>query len=199
MPAGIVPTTSSHPSRASVSPGRISRSRSDRPMPVRIRFQSFQKNTNSTIAVARCVATRNDRKYLSFWWMFQPTRCGNTTAWPRLEIGNGSAMPCIRPRMTAWKYEIGSCIERESLRGFRAHASARTRGEPGERKAAEPDDEGCDPVLEVVRRRPGLVAREERRQRLRRLDPVDDRHHEQQKADDHGERNQGTSVRHHRQ
>src|SRR5947209_5717712 len=199
-PAGIVPTTSSQPSRASVSSARTSRSRSDRPRPRKIRFQSCQKNTNSTIAVARWVATRNDRKYLSFWWMFHPTRCGKTTAWPRLEIGNGSATPCIRPSMTAWKYEIGSwCMKRESLRGFGAHVSARARGEPREREAAEPHDERCDAVLEVVRRRPRLVAGEERRQRLGGLDPVDDCHRDQQDADDHCERDQGTSVRHRRE
>ena len=42
-PTGIVPTTSSHPRRASVSSARTSRSRSDRTMPLAIRFQSAQE------------------------------------------------------------------------------------------------------------------------------------------------------------
>ena len=55
-PAGIVPTTSSQPSFASVSSGAMPRSRSERPSPLRIRAQSRQKKRRSTIAVARCVA-----------------------------------------------------------------------------------------------------------------------------------------------
>ena len=43
MPAGIVPTTNSQPRRASVSSGLISRSRSERPSPRAIRFQSSRK------------------------------------------------------------------------------------------------------------------------------------------------------------
>ena len=73
--------------------GAISRSRSERPSPLKMRTQSFQKNPSSTSAVARWTATRNVMKYLSFWWMFQPNRRGNTTAWPRLEIGNSSENP----------------------------------------------------------------------------------------------------------
>ena len=107
MPAGIVPTMRSHPSRASASSGAISRSRSERPSPRKIRTQSRQKKMKRTIAVARCVATRNVRKNLSFWWMFHPASRGRITPWPRLEIGNGSATPWRSPRTTAWKYEMG--------------------------------------------------------------------------------------------
>ena len=101
IPAGIVPTTRSQPSFASVSSGPIPRSRSERPRPFTIRTQSCQKNPSSTSAVARCVATRKVRKYLSFWWMFQPSSRGRITAWPRLEIGKSSVTPWINPRMIA--------------------------------------------------------------------------------------------------
>ena len=101
MPTGIVPATSSHPRRASTSSGRISRSFSERQIPATILIQSLMKKSSSTIAVARCVATRKVRKNLSFWWRFHPARRGSITAWPRLEIGNGSAIPCVRPRTTA--------------------------------------------------------------------------------------------------
>ena len=62
MPAGIVPTTSSQPRRASASWGAISRSRSERSRPAMIRRQSSKKIPMSTIAVARWVATRKVRK-----------------------------------------------------------------------------------------------------------------------------------------
>ena len=71
-----------------------------------MRTQSRQKNTNSTIAVARCVAIRNVRKYLSFWWMFQPSSFGRITLCPRLETGKSSETPCRSPRMIACGYEI---------------------------------------------------------------------------------------------
>ena len=100
--AGIVPTTSSQPSFASVSSGAIWRSRKDRPSPARIRIQSRQKKKNSTIAVARCVAIRNVRKYLSFWWMSQPRRLGRMTLCPRLEIGKSSETPWSSPSTIAW-------------------------------------------------------------------------------------------------
>jgi hypothetical protein len=58
---------------------------------------------NSTIAVARCVATRKVRKYESFWWMFQPSSDGRMTLWPRLETGNSSDTPWRKPRTAAWK------------------------------------------------------------------------------------------------
>jgi hypothetical protein len=48
------------------------------------------------------VATRNVRKYGSFWWMSQPKSFGRITLWPRLEIGKSSATPCRSPRMIAW-------------------------------------------------------------------------------------------------
>ena len=62
IPAGIVPATSSHPSFASVSSSAMPRSRRLRPMPAKIRIQSFQKKRNRTIAVARWVATRKVMK-----------------------------------------------------------------------------------------------------------------------------------------
>src|ERR1700760_2109578 len=40
--------------------------------------------------------------------MFQPSSFGSSTAWPRLEIGNGSEIPCRAPRMIACRKEIGS-------------------------------------------------------------------------------------------
>ena len=55
----MVATTSSQPRRPSGFAVVISRSCSERHMPVTMRTQSRQKNPSSTIAVARCVATRN--------------------------------------------------------------------------------------------------------------------------------------------
>jgi hypothetical protein len=103
IPAGIVPTTSSQPSFASASSGAMPRSRSERPRPLTIRTQSRQKKMSSTIAVARWSATRNARKYLSFWWMFQPRSRGRITACPRLDTGKSSDTPCSRPSTIAWK------------------------------------------------------------------------------------------------
>ena len=102
MPAGIVPATITQPSRASVSSG-VERPRTERPSPRKILIQSLKKKKKRTIAVAQWVATRKERKNSSFWWMFQPNSEGAITAWPRLEIGNGSAIPCRAPRMIAWK------------------------------------------------------------------------------------------------
>ena len=62
MPAGIVPTTISHPSFPSGLAAEISRCSSERHMPVRMRTQSFQKNQSRMIAVARWVATRKAMK-----------------------------------------------------------------------------------------------------------------------------------------
>ena len=98
---GSCPTTSSQPSFASASSGSMPRSRSDRPSPLTIRTQSRQKNPSRTSAVARCVATRNVRKYLSFWWMFQPSSRGRITLWPRLETGKSSETPWRSPRTIA--------------------------------------------------------------------------------------------------
>ena len=86
-----------------MSSAPIWRSRSERPSPRKIRFQSSQNMTKRTSAVAQWVATRKARKNESFWWMFQPKIPGAITPWPRLEIGNGSAMPWSRPRTIAWK------------------------------------------------------------------------------------------------
>ena len=66
-----------------------------------------QKKKNRTIAVARWVATRKVRKNLSFWWMSQPRSRGRITPWPRLEIGNGSAMPWSRAENGPWKGRSG--------------------------------------------------------------------------------------------
>ena len=101
IPAGIVPTTSSQPSFASVSV--ISRSRSERPSPLTIRTQSRQKNPSSTSAVARWSATRKVRKYGAFWWMFQPKSFGRMTLCPRLEIGKSSDTPWSSPSIAPWK------------------------------------------------------------------------------------------------
>ena len=93
IPAGIV-ADDEQPAEPGVGVvGAISRSRSERPRPLTIRTQSRQKKPSSTSAVARCTATRNVRKNLSFWWMSQPNTRGSTTAWPRLEIGNSSVTP----------------------------------------------------------------------------------------------------------
>ena len=170
MPAGIVPTTSSQPSFASASSAPIPRSRRLRPSPLTIRTQSRQKKTSRTIAVARWVATRKVMKYWSFWWMSQPSSWGRITLCPRLEIGNSSVTPWSRPRTIAWPYVIsdarrssGAARRRRSLAGL----------EPGEDEQREADEERGDAVLDVVVARAGLVAREEPRQRARRLDPVD--------------------------
>jgi hypothetical protein len=66
-----------------------------------IRTQSCQKNRSSTIAVARWVATRKLMKYLSFWWMFHPSRLGRITECPRLETGNSSDTPWRSPKTIA--------------------------------------------------------------------------------------------------
>ncbi len=79
MPAGIVPTTSSQPSFASESSSAIAAVAQAAAEPRRMRTQSRQKKQSSTIAVARCVATRKLRKYGSFWWMFQPSSFGRIT------------------------------------------------------------------------------------------------------------------------
>jgi hypothetical protein len=65
QPGGNVPTTSSPELRVGVVRA-ISRSRRLRPIPRKIRIQSRLKKMKSTVAVARCVATRKVRKYLSF-------------------------------------------------------------------------------------------------------------------------------------
>ena len=62
--------------------------------------------------------------------------------------------------------------------------------EPGEREAREPDADRGDAVLHVVVRRAGLVAGEERRQRLRGLREVDDADDDQRDAEDDGERDE---------
>src|SRR2546430_5320391 len=178
IPAGIVPTTSSQPSFASVSSGAIWRSRRERPRPLTIRTQSRQKKPSSTIAVARCVATRNVMKNLSFWWMSHPSSFGRMTLWPRLEIGNSSLTPCSRPRTIACPYEMGN----EAVLGGRLRPAWARGAEPGEDEACRAQEERGDPVLHMVMGRPRLVAREEARQRLRRLDPVDDRDRDQDDA-----------------
>ena len=119
IPAGIVPTMITQARRASRSRG-VDRPRTERTKPNQIRFQSSRKKRNRTIAVAQWVATRKERKYSSFWWMFQPNRCGSSTAWPRLEIGNGSEIPCRAPRMIACEIEIGSKARRAYMRELQA-------------------------------------------------------------------------------
>src|SRR5438132_2683785 len=63
------------------------------------------------VAVATCRPTRNARKNDSgrAWTLdrlSQPTTVGRTTAWPRLEIGNSSVMPWVRPITSACRYVI---------------------------------------------------------------------------------------------
>jgi hypothetical protein len=70
----------------------------------------LKKNPSSTNAVAMWVATRKVRKRSSLArWNVQPASRGRITPWPRLETGNGSATPCRRPRIAAWKYEMTLC------------------------------------------------------------------------------------------
>jgi hypothetical protein len=68
-----------------------------------MRAQSDRKTPSRTSAVARCVATRNERKKSSSWWMSQPRSLGRSTPWPSDEIGNGSAIPWSRPRTIPWR------------------------------------------------------------------------------------------------
>ena len=84
--------------------------------------------------------------------------------------------------MIARGYEIS---ERRITRGSRCACGADS--EPGEDEARDAEQERGDPVLHVVVARAGLVAREEARQRPRRLDPVDDGDRDQHDADDHGD------------
>jgi hypothetical protein len=51
-------------------------------------------------------------------------------------------------------------------------------------------------MLDVVVVRPRLVARKPRRQRLRRLRPVDDGEHDQREADEDGEPDEKTASLH---
>ena len=183
IPAGIVPTTSSQPSFASVSSGPIPRSRSERPSPFTIRTQSRQKKPSSTSAVARCVATRKVRKYLSFWWMSQPRSCGRITLWPRLETGKSSETPCSSPEDD--RLGVGDQSSEDHAAGCVRFGPG---AEPGEHEAGDPEEERRDPVLDVVVAGSALVAREEAGQRLRGLDPVDDPDRDQDDRREHGQR-----------
>src|SRR5919199_2132045 len=115
--------------------------------------------------------------------MSQPSSFGAITLWPRLEIGNSSLTPCSRPRTIACPYEIGN----EVVSDRRLRPSGARRTEPGEDEAREAEQERGDPVLDVVMVRPRLVAREEARQRLRRLGPINDRDRDQYEPREDGE------------
>src|ERR1044072_4220130 len=192
IPAGIVPTTSSQASFASVSSGAIPRSRRLRPRPLTIRTQSCQKKPSSTSAVARGVAPRKPRKYASFWWMFQPSRLGRMTLCPRLETGKSSDTPCNSPSTIAWPYVISD--GRTTVLSVGSDVPARRALEPREDEQGDADEERREAVLEVVVIRPGLVAGHERRERLRWLDPVVDRHGDEEDADHRREHDDRPAV-----
>src|SRR5664279_503265 len=99
------------------------------------------------------------------------------TLWPRLETGKSSDTPCSSPSIAAWKYEIGNVLRRRAPRAVAAGV------EPREDEAGETDEQRRDAVLHVVVRRPGLMSREEGRQRLCRLSPVDSRNRDQDDPD----------------
>ena len=106
---------------------------------------------------------------MSFWWMSQPSSCGRITLWPRLEIGKSSETPWSEPEDD--RLRVGD--QRGEDHGVRSGA-LRPGAEPGEDEARDAEQERGDPVLHVMVARPGLVAREEAGQRLRRLGPVHD-------------------------
>ena len=175
--------------------GSIPRSRSERPSPFTMRTQSRQKKPSRTSAVARCVATRKVRKNVSFWWMFQPSRRGRITLWPRLEIGKSS--------LTALQQaEHDRPVRRRSARR-RARESSPQPSRPRSgrsgtrrRRAREPDEHRGDAVLDVVVARARLVAGEER-QRLGRLGQVDDRDDDQSDSEDRGDDDDRPAVQAH--
>ena len=96
MPAGIVATTRSQPSRSvGVVIVRVRLEWAKAPM---IAFQSLQKKATRASAVptwsATTKASQNDSGLLSdATRLFQLKRAGNTTAWPRLETGKSSLTP----------------------------------------------------------------------------------------------------------
>ncbi len=116
-----------------------------RPRPFTIRTQSLQKKPSRTIAVA-VQATRKVRKYDAFWWMFQPSSCGMMTLWPRLEIGKCSETPWTSPRAgleVADRVHLAASLVCAPL--FFGPELNRAKARP-----RQPDEEGCDPVLDVV-------------------------------------------------
>ena len=150
-PAGIVPTTSSQPSFASASVDLAVAQRAAEAL-ARSAPSRARRSRSSTIAVARCVATRNVRKYGSFWWMFQPSRLRQDHAVPeardREELGDALQEPQddrLRVRDQRGEDHVARC-------------ALRPGAEPGEGEAGEPDEERRDPVLDVVVARPGLRA-----------------------------------------
>ena len=95
-------------------------------------------------------------KYLSFWWMFQPSSFGRMTLCPRLETGKelGDALQQaqddrLRVRDQRGEDHAGGAVRFGPLRN-----QAKTR-------AREPDEERRDAVLHVVVARAGLVPGEE--------------------------------------
>src|SRR3954468_21434491 len=124
--------------------------------------------------------------------MSQPRSFGMMTLWPRLEIGKSSLKPCSRPSRIACPYEIGKAARL----GDRAPRARVGRTEPGEDEAREPEEERRDAVLDVVVARALLVPREPRGQRVRRLDPVDERERDQRDAENDGKPNEKTAALH---
>src|SRR6266478_8375517 len=122
--------------------------------------------------------------------MCQPTRRGRMTLCPRLEIGKSSETPCSSPSIAPWKYEIGNALRGGARRPLAA------RVEPRKDEACEADEERRDAVLRVVVARPGLVTGEERRERLRRLGPVDDRDCDQDDAEENRQHGEKLAVGH---
>ena len=166
---GSCPTTSSQPSFASVSSGSIPGRAASGRAPSRS-APSRARRSRAARARSRDASRRGSvRKYLSFWWMFQPKRLGRITLWPRLEIGKSSETPWSSPEDD--RLRVGDQRGEDHAAGLRRFGpdwnQAKTR-------QASAEQEGGDPVLHVVVARAGLVAREEARQRARRLDEVDD-------------------------
>src|SRR4051812_16671291 len=124
--------------------------------------------------------------------MSQPRSFGMMTLWPRLEIGKSSLKPCSRPSRIACPYEIGKAAGL----GDRAPRARVGRTEPGEDEAREAEEERRDAVLDVVVARALLVPREPRGQRVRRLDPVDERERDQRDAENDGKPNEKTAALH---
>src|ERR1700745_3610235 len=105
--------------------------------------------------------------------MFQPSGLGRRTLWPRLEIGKSSEKPCSSPSTIAWPYVISEGTTM-SLSVCGGGFAARRALAPRDAEQRDADEERREPVLEVMVVRPGLVAGDERGERLRGLDPVVD-------------------------
>src|SRR5215469_7841400 len=89
------------------------------------------------------------------------------------------------------RLEVRNRFHRRSGSGFRL---LRTALEPGEDETAEGDDEGRDPVLEVMVAGARFVSGEEGGQRARRLNPVNDRDDEEEDPEDYGRDDQVSAL-----